>query len=681
MQYRKEIDGLRAVAVLPVVLFHAGVRGFDGGFLGVDVFFVISGFLIGGIIREEISDSRFSVARFYVRRARRLLPALVAVILVAHIMGAFLMAPDEFARLGASAAAASAFVSNIWFWQKTDYFSNAAEFAPLLHTWSLAVEEQFYIVAPLLLLAIARMPPRIAAALIWFGIFSSMAASAVLQTRAPIAGFYLLPSRAWELGVGLALAYGLAPRPPVRPIHAELWALCGLMAIACSVLLIGEETGWGNLAAVPSVLGAACFIWAGSSVATRVGATVAARPLVWVGLISYSLYLWHWVVLAFLRIRLNRIDLEPLEITLAVAASMLLAWVSWRYVEQPFRRSTGHLRNMDYRTLAFAGTVLLFLFSVSAAVSVGEGFPNRFAANARTALVAKKDYWNVDGACNESHVDFQACRFSRSYPGFVDVGVSQDSPKVLLWGDSHARAISPAVANWLRNRGVDAAFAFKNGCPPLLGVERTDQPDRDCEGFNRDVVNELIEHRSIQTVILHARWALAESGERPAAEGNAPYRIESTARDGRSMIETQSIVFSRAIVETVHALTDESFDVVLILGLPEIGWRVPNALTRLRLFDEPLPEIPDLASVRDRNSQVRRIAQSLVPATNVFLIDLVPRLCQPVCVVEYDGAPAYADDDHLSFTFANSYLSVALEAVAAEELPEEMFNPHSSPRL
>ena len=675
MQHRKEIDALRAVAVLPVVLFHAGVPGFEGGFLGVDVFFVISGFLIGGIIREEISDSRFAIARFYVRRARRLLPALVAVILVAHIMGALFMTPDEFARLGASAAAASIFVSNIWFWQNTDYFSNAAEFSPLLHTWSLAVEEQFYIVAPLLLLAIARMSSRTAAALIIVGIFGSLTASAILQAQAPVAGFFLLPARAWELGVGLALAYGLGPRPPVRPIHAELWSLCGLMAIVLSVLLMNEETGLGNLAAVPAVLGAACFIWASNPDATRVAATISAKPVVWVGLVSYSLYLWHWVVLAFLRIRVNRINLEPMEIVLAVAASMFLAWVSWRYVEQPFRRNGDSSRSMDQRTLAFAGAVLLFVFSASAALSVGEGFPNRFTGNTRTALVAKEDFWTVDGACNESHVDFEICRFGLFYPGFAAENASQGSPKALLWGDSHARAISPAVANWLRSRNVNAAFAYKNGCPPLLAVERTDKPGADCEGFNRNVLNELTRNKSIQTVILHARWALAESGERYAAEHRATYRLESTATDGQPTFESQSEVFSHAILETVDTLTDQSVEVILILGLPEIGWRVPNALTRLRLFDEPLPKIPDLESIRDRNSRVRQVTESLAADDKVFLIDLVPKLCKPICMIEHDGAPAYADDDHISFAFANSYLSAALEAVAKEELPEKIFFP------
>ena len=338
IKYRADIDGLRAVAVLPVVLYHAGVLGMSGGFLGVDVFFVISGFLITSIIATEISEHRFSLLSFYERRARRILPALTVVVLSTFAVGWVLLVPSEYKSLGQSALASALFLSNVYFTLTLDYFAPAAEFSPLLHTWSLAVEEQFYLF----------YPPVLALLFAWRGIRAalwavagisglSLAAAVVMLPVKPDWVFYLIFFRAWELGIGAVLALSFFPVPRRRLLR-EIIAITGLLAILVPVFLYDSSMPFPGIAAVPPVFGAAAIIYIGKeSLGSTVNKILAHRSLVWIGLISYSLYLWHWPILAFFRIGREHVSL-PLDVgLLAVAVSVGVAWVSYRVIEYPFR--------------------------------------------------------------------------------------------------------------------------------------------------------------------------------------------------------------------------------------------------------------------------------------------------------------------------------------------------------
>jgi peptidoglycan/LPS O-acetylase OafA/YrhL len=341
MQYRREIDGLRAIAVIPVILFHAGFQTFGGGFIGVDVFFVISGYLITSIILAERAAGTFSLAKFWERRARRILPALYAVILFCIPTAWLLMLPDDLENFGQSMVATTLFSNNVLLWLTSGYFGLANEFKPLLHTWSLGVEEQFYLLFPLILLLSWRLGPRWPVSVATTLLFASLAAAQWAPD--PIAKFFLLPTRAWELliGVLLALSGWQDFNLPVRQAGSCL----GLLLLVYAALAFDQTTPFPGIHALVPVSGTALIILFAMP-DTWVGKLLASKILVGIGLISYSLYLWHQPLLSFLRI--SSLD-EPsvYQITLAIAATFLLAMISWRFVERPFRNkqaiSTGNV--------------------------------------------------------------------------------------------------------------------------------------------------------------------------------------------------------------------------------------------------------------------------------------------------------------------------------------------------
>ena len=367
MRYRPEIDGLRAIAVAAVILFHAGFALFGGGFVGVDVFFVISGFLITSIIVEELKTGRFSVVRFYERRARRILPALFTVMAACVPFAYSLLSPDDLKDFAQSLAAICLFASNVLFWGESGYFDTQAELKPLLHTWSLAVEEQFYVVFPLLLLAVWRLGRKFLLALIGVIAVVSLVTSVDEVRNFPSAAFYLLPSRAWQLLVG-ALASLVADRwpsaalrqPAVR-LASEAFGWGGMAMIVMALFLFDEQTPFPGLnAALPTV--GTVLVLLGASDRTSVGRMLAWRPLVGLGLISYSAYLWHQPLFAFTKHAL----LADLPTDLAIvlcAVTIVLACLSWRYVEQPFRD-----RSLISRGMVFA------LSAAGMAAFVGLGF-------------------------------------------------------------------------------------------------------------------------------------------------------------------------------------------------------------------------------------------------------------------------------------------------------------------
>ncbi|MBY5974859.1 acyltransferase [Ferrimonas balearica] len=372
--YRPEIDGLRAVAVLPVILFHAGINGLPGGFVGVDVFFVISGFLITGIIERELAADNFSIVRFYERRARRILPALFLVLAASSVAALIFMLPYELQGFGRGLLGVALFASNILFWQETGYFAGASELNPLLHTWTLAVEEQFYIIFPILLMMLWRWKMRV----VWIVLVALTVCSLLLSdyasTRAPSANFFLLPTRAWELGIGALMALWLTHRPQPSGILAEGLGIAGLAAIVASVLLYGPETPFPSFHTLLPVLGAAAILYAAQP-ATLVGRLLSSWPVVGLGLISYSAYLWHQPLFAFARLTALDADPQPWLMLMLAGASLGLAWLSWRFVERPFRRRDGFRRCAVF-SMSAVGTGIFITFG-SVFVQTA-GFPGRY---------------------------------------------------------------------------------------------------------------------------------------------------------------------------------------------------------------------------------------------------------------------------------------------------------------
>jgi peptidoglycan/LPS O-acetylase OafA/YrhL len=494
--YRSDIDGLRAVAVASVVFYHAGVPFLPGGFVGVDVFFVISGYLITRIIAREIAEGRFSILTFYERRTRRIFPALFAMLGACVLVAALIQLPGEFAEFGQSLAAATLFVSNVFFWQTADYFGGPAHLKPLLHTWSLAVEEQFYIVFPLLLLAIARWGQR--RWLVWLVplTLASLALSVWAASAKPNAAFYLLPFRFWELSVGALLALGIVPAVKGQFARASAGVL-GLGMIAGSVIFFSSAMTFPGLAALLPCLGAALVIHAGTGTGpqTPVSRLLSLRPVVFVGLISYSLYLWHWPVLVFARLWRGEV-LPAQEAALFVALSVGLAVLSWRYVEAPFRR--GRVAETRRPLFRAATVAMASMLAVAVVTDRSGGWPQRLDGYAPPQIAGLQEM----GLATCFLEDDQP---PESWAGpTVCGGGGARKPKVLIWGDSFAAHLVPGLRQ--EAGGVADVIQYTaGGCPPLLGVTFANRPH--CRRFN-DRALELIGELRPDVVLVSARWDL-----------------------------------------------------------------------------------------------------------------------------------------------------------------------------
>lgn len=422
IQHRPEIDGLRAIAVLPVVLFHADFQAFAGGFVGVDVFFVVSGYLITSIILAEQQSGTFTLASFYERRARRILPALMVVVLACLPFAWVLMLPHQMREFSESVAGVGLFLSNFVFWRQGGYFGAAAELKPLLHTWSLAVEEQYYIVFPLLLIALRKANRRNVAALLFVAAMTSLALAEFAARRHGTAHFFLTLPRIWEILVGALCAYRLAlsPQPAWRP-PAGLDAL-GLALILLAVAVLDRDSPYPGVLALLPTLGAALIIlFAGPE--TLVGRLLSIRLLVWIGLISYSVYLWHQPVFAFARLATDG-ELGAVSLLGLSAASLALGYLSWRFVERPFRDRRNFSRNTVF---ALAGLACAAIATTGASGVATEGFLFRFPAGDRNLLVA------LDTDRNR---DYVTARFDAVLNRPFEPGVS---PKVTVVGDSFAQ--------------------------------------------------------------------------------------------------------------------------------------------------------------------------------------------------------------------------------------------------
>jgi peptidoglycan/LPS O-acetylase OafA/YrhL len=490
--YRPGIDGLRAIAVVSVILYHAGVRGFSGGFVGVDIFFVISGYLITGILARDVTAGRHTITEFYRRRILRIFPALMAMLLATSVASALLLLPAEIRDYSWSLAGTGLFASNIVFYSGTDYFNLGATSQPLLHTWSLAVEEQWYLLWPLILTAIGPSRPRI-------GLATTLLISAVSLViavwglpRDPAATFYLLPARAWELGLGAALALA-RPRLPGRWV-AEALALAGIALILASVKFYTKDTSFPGLAALPPCLGALALLYI-DRVPTLVGLVLGWAPLRLTGLISYSLYLWHWPVLVLAETGL----FLPRGVTttiLLLALILLLSVLSWRFVERPFRHGVAGWptsRVLGGGALAIVATLALALVVPAA---------NRVLAplTPQQAGIARYLTLDPDAAYRRGTCFKVGAR--ESYPAAICLAASGHRPAVLFVGDSHAAQLWPGLA---RHRDqFDILQATATGCMPKLypaGVSG-------CGAVINDALRGYVAGHRPALTILAAKWQM-----------------------------------------------------------------------------------------------------------------------------------------------------------------------------
>jgi len=502
-EYRPDIDGLRAVAVLAVIAYHAFPDWLGGGYVGVDVFFVISGFLISGIIVSGLEQGAFSFARFYIRRARRLLPALAIVLAACYAIGWREMLPQELRQLSREIAASVGFVANIVFWQDTSYFNADTIRRPLIHLWSLGVEEQFYAIWPLCLWLGWRFGRRTLP--LTATIFALSFACNIVQTGSdPVGAFFSPATRLWELLAG-ALILLLAPRLSPRGRSGDLIALAGAALVAWSAAAFDSHTAFPGLAALLPVAGTCLLIVAGSARAWLNRRVLAHPFFVFVGLISYPLYLWHWPLLSFANIiGVGATTTPPAERAVLVGASLLLAWLTYRLAELPIR--TGGRGGLKAACL---GVAMLALGAVAYGTIRLDGIASRFDARTRALATYAYDYYGAGAR-------FGRCWLPESapYDGYAAECLGRRSASaaegnrrrraVLLWGDSHAGRFYPGLREAMSrddDDNVDLLEFARNSCVPILEVG-----GEWCAANNAFVLDQ-IRRLEPQTVLLFAAWS------------------------------------------------------------------------------------------------------------------------------------------------------------------------------
>jgi peptidoglycan/LPS O-acetylase OafA/YrhL len=461
LKYRADIDGLRALAVLPVIFYHAGFAGFSGGFVGVDVFFVISGFLISGILLKQSREDKFSFSEFYFRRAKRLLPTLFTVLLFSLVFGYFLLMSGPYAQLFESTIWATAFASNFFFLENVNYFSQASEFMPLLHTWSLAVEEQFYLIWPPLILLfvwLERRQKTIFGLIILLAVIAiSFALSVYYTQKNPSIAFYMTHLRLWELGLGALAAIAFTRFQNVKSNAIFIIAyLLGAIMILASITLLSSKDLFPGLAAVPVTLGTVAMLITGARSANYPASLFRLSPLVFIGKISYALYLWHWVIFAYARVYYNDVNLTLNVAMVCIGLTFAFSIATYYLIEQPFRYSSNRKIVWSVSTIGIAVFFVVGVFGMSQDGLPGRIQPDMSYAASQDAMrewpCDKRPFENLKG------VTSSICVFG--------VPWNEADARLILWGDSHADHIAPVIEHAIKNQGV--SVILWNGCAPFI---------------------------------------------------------------------------------------------------------------------------------------------------------------------------------------------------------------------
>lgn len=638
--YRPDIDGLRAIAVLSVIAFHYGF-GLKGGFVGVDVFFVISGYLVGSHVYEASVENRFSYTSFYARRAKRILPALISVLLITFCVLWFVAGGGELRDFGRDGLATIFSMSNFTFQRSLSYFRPTAELNPLLMTWSLGIEEQFYILVPFAMTLIARFAPRWRLAALGGLAIASFALAVALLPERPAVTFFLLPTRAWELAAGTLLgAYGYerlqrgtTRLPTLLQNNASAWL--GLILIVSPVILYDSRTPFPGIAAAPPVLGTVLLL---ASQGSMVNKGVLSHPILrWFGLMSYSLYLWHWPLISIARMISESEVSLPFRCGLALA-SLILANLSYRYIETPFRLQA---TRPPSTTLIRYAQLLAISAAVTGATFFAGGFPQRWSPELSEAELQSQPPVDPCLAGYHSVHPNVSAQCTTSTPG---------KQSIALVGDSHAAALNAGIRELARANGMGFVQLTKASCPFLVGVSRqTDvsvQHATECSAFNREVLSRIQDDPAISTVIMSAYWRA----------GLASEDAYVTALPGDTTPPVK--LLEQGLTAAIWRLQGAGKQVVVIRDVPYMevppikrarscAIHIRAELNSLSKDDESCTTI-DRRRVRldDKGNAAIDVA---INGTRAIAMDLAPVFCNAkTCQIRAEGNLLYIDEQHLS---------------------------------
>lgn len=617
MDYRPEVDGLRAVAVIAVVFFHAGIKFFSGGYIGVDIFFVISGYLITSLILEDLKEKKFKLVEFYERRARRILPALFLVMFICIPFSWSWMPLDTFKEFSQSLLAVSLFGSNILFWrQKSHYFNPAADEKPLLHTWSLAIEEQYYLIFPIfLLLTWGFGRNKIFWIIVIFAVISLMLSEWGWRFYGR-ANFFLTPTRAWELLVGSIVAFVINKHGLQKN---NVLSILGLSAIGYSLLIFDQFTPFPSFYALMPVLGTA-IILVFTTKETFVGKLLSSKLFVGIGLISYSVYLWHQPLLAFAHIKLGEKPSEHVIYAL-VMASIIFGYLSWKLIEKPFRNKELFNRNIIF----IASSLGITLFSLI-------GIYGHFYAEAKMLKVLE----NIEP-------------YSRGGAGYEWVDLVGD-PEFLLIGDSHAKQYISA----LRNMNKKVSLISESACislPNLINEYKYQQQTRNnCLKLQKKYMNYIDENSSIRTIILAHSW------------DKEIFDLKNNKAVGRAEnSDVSRLLYLNGLKEKLNKLTQKEKEIIIIGSVPNelnVSDKMKKGYIKC-LYSSLENNCQKSFAYSDRSNQwINKFLSDISDSfSNITFVDPSQWLCDnEKCWIVKQKRLAYVDHSHLSNFAANKII-------------------------
>ncbi|WP_391088844.1 SGNH hydrolase domain-containing protein [Vibrio sp. NH-UV-68] len=646
IKYRADIDGLRAVAVLIVILFHMNASWVPGGFIGVDVFFVISGYIITSAIYPQVLAKEFSFNQFYVKRIKRILPLFYLVALSSLVLAYWLYTPNDLVGFADSLRYASSFIANIYFEKNSGYFAPTSETLPLLHTWSLAIEEQFYFIWPFVLILTTRyLTPRLFGIVMSVAVTGLIAYSEYLSRVNGSAGYYLIQSRAFELLVGALLAIVIYQ----KRLHQLAWSkhlyqFSGIVGIAGIVWLsffLDESNVFPGINALFVVIFSALIVLSGESKATLTSSALSIRPVVLLGRLSYSLYLWHWPVLAFYRYYFT--GFTAIDALICGLITIVLSFLSWLLVENP-------LRHLKIKKRWVYGCYLILpialLVTLAKNISSKEGYPERFSEPVQAMFDISSYTFDQD-----KHQRSQA---EDAYP-FEPylIGNATQPVTAYIWGDSHAGHFRSFVDTLGKEKGFSALYGGLGGCPPLLGSDliKHGSPEVPCSKRNNEIAIKLADLKP-DMVFIAGRWAMYSETTRAVGEKGSRVFLGDTS-DYTESIQNSRRALTEGLERTLEHLIANGITPVLFEQAPSYTFKPSNCLVKKKTYQWMKDESCDLPlnEMEKRQSISNRIIDDIAKKyPQVQVIPIVSMLCDDLgCKSQLGSTPLYLDNNHLNY--------------------------------
>lgn len=666
--YRGDVDGLRACAVLLVIAYHAFPQLIPGGFIGVDVFFVISGYLITGIILRALATEKFSFRHFYQRRICRIFPALLVVLAAGLGAGYFLLIPSEYSKLGLHTAAGAGFCLNFFLWRESGYFDIASEFKPLLHLWSLGIEEQFYLVYPLLVWTLQRLKIPISRALFLLAL-ASFSWAVYLTKIDQVAAFFLPHTRLWELLIGgwvwvsgreLDTTWPTSKITAASRVTKEIVAWLGLLSLIAFGIFYEREVPFPGLIALIPIVSSVMILWSGRG--SFLNERLLARGLLrHVGLISYSLYLWHWIVLSFARI-VHVGELSAQFILCLLFGASVLAWLSFRFVEIPCRSLKGQA--------ALSKTVVTALLVLSMAVVAlagwvvfhNEGYPERMISTVVERAIIERH--RLDEAIRREYplsgCDFELQGVEAGARFCSTTASANNGGRIVIWGDSHAEAWAPAFFEIGRRTGRKVFLFSVRGCPPIVGVRRTDgvSDAKNCESTQTaDAILRSIERLSPEHIFLAARWSLYDYGWMQGGILNPASHYLVHGAEQTATRETSRRALQVELPNTIQRLATIA-PLTVIGAMPILKYPIDRGIFRAYPEFEP-------STIEHRRHEAftegllrQAISEQAKAGKSVNFFDPAQLLCSDDKCRSLRGLTVmYADDNHITSQGALLYIN------------------------